>query len=62
MMSKFEKNCFICFRDGSMTVKMYHGSDRSENTIKSLLGVDVVVTSYKILEIEYRKATAGCKV
>eukprot|EP00605_Chrysophyceae_sp_TOSAG23-4_P001643 GSChrysophyteH1.ASY1.ANO1.1804.1 assembled CDS len=47
--------------EGAMSVQVYHGSDRS-STISSLTATDVVITSYKIVESEYRKATAGAKV
>jgi DNA repair protein RAD16 len=48
-------------REGSLTVKVYHGDNRSAS-IRELAAADVVLTSYKVLEIEYRKATAGTKV
>lgn len=48
-------------RMGSLKVLVYHGSDR-EVTLLELCEADIVITSYKILEIEYRKATAGTKV
>eukprot|EP01038_Epipyxis_sp_PR26KG_P016128 gene16128-21919_t len=48
-------------KEGSLSIMIYHGSDRS-TTISDLTGVDIVITSYKVLEIEYRKATAGTKV
>merc|ERR1719329_1541390 len=48
-------------RENSLTIKVYHGTDR-ETSIENLQEADVVITSYKIVEIEYRKATAGTKV
>eukprot|EP01032_Pedospumella_encystans_P014510 gene14510-16657_t len=48
-------------KEGSLTVKVYHGSDRNTSAL-DLTKTDIVLTSYKILEIEYRKATAGTKV
>ena len=48
-------------QEGSMTVQVYHGSDR-ESSLTALTQTDIVITSYKILESEYRKATAGTKV
>ena len=47
--------------EGSMTVQVYHGSDR-QTSLTKLVATDVVITSYKIVESEYRKATAGTKV
>ena len=49
-------------RENSLRAMIYHGSDRDSNSTTDLLKYDVVITSYKILEIEYRKATAGTKV
>jgi DNA repair protein RAD16 len=48
-------------KPGSIRVAVYHGGDRDCN-IDSLTTADVVLTSYKIVEIEYRKATAQAKV
>jgi DNA repair protein RAD16 len=48
-------------KGGSLSVKVYHGSDR-ESSIEDLSQADIVLTSYKILEMEYRKATAELKV
>lgn len=45
----------------SLSVMVYHGHDRN-TSIKDIASYDVIITSYKILEIEYRKATAGTKV
>ena len=47
--------------EGSMTVQVYHGADR-QTSLQKLASTDVVITSYKIVESEYRKATAGTKV
>ena len=49
-------------KHNSLTVKVYHGNDRNSEDIKEIQNVDIIITSYKILEIEYRKATAGTKV
>lgn len=49
-------------RENSLRAMIYHGSDRDSNSVADLSKYDVVITSYKILEIEYRKATAGAKV
>jgi DNA repair protein RAD16 len=48
-------------KEGTLTVKVYHGTNRS-TTIKDLKSADIVLTSYAIMETEYRKATAGTKV
>jgi DNA repair protein RAD16 len=40
---------------------VYHG-DQRDVSIRSFEEVDIVLTTYKILEIEYRKATNGMKV
>merc|ERR1711871_1641168 len=48
--------------ENSLKVKVYHGSNRADCSLKDLADADVVLTSYKVLEIEYRKATAGFKV
>merc|ERR1711871_730399 len=48
--------------ENSMKVKVYHGSNRADSSLKDLADADIVLTSYKVLEIEYRKATAGFKV
>ena len=47
--------------EGALTVKVYHGENRS-TTVKDLRTADVVMTTYAIMESEYRKATAGAKV
>lgn len=48
---------------GSLTMYCYHGNMRSSDDIlQTLCDVDVVLTSYKIVEIEYRRATAGSKI
>lgn len=50
-------------RTGSLNVHVYHGTNRSiESSLKTLMEADVVLTSYKIIELEYRKATAGTKI
>jgi hypothetical protein len=50
-------------KPGSLKVHVYHGNSRgSESTLQTLCQVDVILTSYKILEIEYRRATAGSKI
>ena len=49
-------------KQNSLTVKVYHGNDRNSEDINEIQNVDIIITSYKILEIEYRKATAGTKV
>jgi DNA repair protein RAD16 len=50
-------------RPGSLNVHVYHGGNRSmESSLKTLMEADVVLTSFKIIEIEYRKATAGTKI
>ena len=46
---------------GSLSVKVYHGADREAN-VGDLCKYDIIATSYKIAEIEYRKATAGVKI
>ena len=48
--------------ENSLKVRVYHGSNRADSSLKDLADADVVLTSYKVLEIEYRKATAGFKV
>jgi DNA repair protein RAD16 len=45
----------------SLVVRIYHGSDR-ECSVEDFAKADVVITSYKIVEIEYRKATQNIKV
>ena len=47
--------------EGALTVKIYHGTTRS-SSVKDLQAADVVLTTYAIMEAEYRKATAGAKV
>ena len=46
----------------SLSVYVYHGGDRGDLQLEELANYDIILTSYKILEIEYRKATAGTKV
>lgn len=48
-------------REGSLKVLVYHGDNR-ESDSKRLREADVVLTTYKIIEIEHRKATAGTKI
>lgn len=48
-------------KEGSLNVLIYHGENRETDT-KRLREADVVLTTYKIIEIEYRKATAGTKI
>ena len=46
----------------SLKIKMYHGDTR-DGTIDNLTkGVDVIITTYKIVEIEYRKANSHDKM
>ena len=47
--------------ESALTVKIYHGTTRS-SSVKDLQAADVVLTTYAIMEAEYRKATAGAKV
>jgi SNF2 family DNA or RNA helicase len=47
--------------EGALSVKVYHGENRS-TTVNDLRTADVVMTTYAIMESEYRKATAGAKV
>jgi hypothetical protein len=50
-------------KPGALSVCCYHGNTRSsEDPLQTLSTVDVVLTSYKILEIEFRRATAGSKI
>lgn len=46
---------------GSLRVAVYHGAGRSEN-VAALCEADVVLTSYKTLELAFRKQSAGAKV
>jgi DNA repair protein RAD16 len=47
--------------EGSLSVAVYHGNSRDAGP-DLLCNADVVLTTYKILEIEHRKATAGTKI
>jgi hypothetical protein len=50
-------------KPGSVSVYCYHGNTRSsDNILETICSVEVVLTSYKILESEYRRATAGSKI
>jgi hypothetical protein len=50
-------------KPGAVTVYCYHGNTRtSDNILQTICSVEVVLTSYKILESEYRRATAGSKI
>ncbi|CAE7888156.1 RAD16, partial [Symbiodinium microadriaticum] len=50
-------------KPGSLSVHVYHGGNRStESSLHTLMKADVVLTSFKIIELEYRRATAGTKV
>lgn len=50
-------------KPGVLSVSCYHGNTRSsDDPLQTICSVDVVLTSYKILEIEYRRATAGSKI
>ena len=46
----------------SLKLVIYHGDKRNETAIHDIKNADVVLTSYNILEIEYRKAHADTKV
>ena len=48
-------------RVGSLSVFVYHGDNRGQD-MRSVSEADIVLTTYKIMEIEYRKAHAGTKV
>lgn len=48
-------------KEGSLKVVIYHGENR-EAEANNLREADVVLTTYKIIEIEHRKATAGTKI
>lgn len=48
-------------RTNSLNIAIYHGSTRNI-TPKNIQDIDVVITSYAIIETEYRKATAGNKI
>jgi DNA repair protein RAD16 len=47
--------------EGSLSIAVYHGNSRDAGP-EMLCNADVVLTTYKILEIEHRKATAGTKI
>lgn len=47
--------------EGSLSVAVYHGNTRDAGP-DVLCNADIVLTTYKILEIEHRKATAGTKI
>ena len=47
--------------ENALSVLIYHGDGR-ETERKQLTKADIVLTTYKIMEIEYRKATAGTKI
>ncbi len=46
---------------GALTYQVYHGNSR-EDSLEGLTGTDIVITSYKVMESEFRKATAGAKI
>lgn len=46
---------------GAYQVVVYHGSNREE-AIEELKTADVVITTYSIVEAEYRKETSPSKV
>jgi DNA repair protein RAD16 len=48
-------------REGSVSVAVYHGASRGAD-VKAICRADIVLTTYKIMEIEYRKAHAGTKI
>ena len=48
-------------RKGSLSVAVYHGASRNASA-SDLCKSDIVLTSYKIVEIEHRKATSGAKI
>mmetsp|Transcript_20428 Transcript_20428/g.37974 ORF Transcript_20428/g.37974 Transcript_20428/m.37974 type:complete len:1566 (+) Transcript_20428:272-4969(+) len=48
--------------EGTLNVLVYHGNKREEITPKELIAHDVVLTSYPILEYEYRRSVNFVKV
>eukprot|EP01041_Mallomonas_annulata_P005925 gene5925-11955_t len=58
---QWQTEIFRFTREGSLSVVVYHGDKRSDD-LNALYSADIVLTSYKILESEHRKATAGTKI
>mmetsp|Transcript_31228 Transcript_31228/g.50098 ORF Transcript_31228/g.50098 Transcript_31228/m.50098 type:complete len:1402 (+) Transcript_31228:1890-6095(+) len=48
--------------DGTLKILVYHGTSRGKITPKDLLDHDIVLTSYPVLEYEYRKCQNRIKV
>ena len=60
---QWQAELFRFTRPGSLSVHVYHGTNRGvESSLHTLMEADVVLTSFKIIELEYRRATAGTKV
>ena len=50
------------FTNGSLSVLLYYGADRRTLTGDDLRGYDVVLTTYQVMEQEYRKVVLKAKV
>ena len=50
------------FTNGSLSVLLYYGADRKALTGEDLRGYDVVLTTYQVMEQEYRKVLQKAKV
>ena len=51
------------FTDGSLTVRIYHGPDRESQTPREMLKkYDVVLTTYQVVEADFRKMTSPNRV
>lgn len=57
--SEIDKFC----EDGALSVAIYHGPDRAKTLPRSLLTkYDVVLTTYQVLEADFRKMVSPNKV
>ena len=50
------------FAGGSLSVLLYYGADRKALTSEDLAGYDIVLTTYQVMEMEYRQVILKAKV
>lgn len=48
---QWESEIFRFSKEGALSVAVYHGADRSDNSMKALMDADIVITSYKVVSV-----------
>ena len=48
---QWQSEIFRFTKEGSLKVTVYHGADRSDFSLKSLADADIVITSYKVVNL-----------